>query len=209
MLLIGPWTSGVLITSECASTAESQAASRISFPCGSDGKEPDCNAGVPGLILGFGRTPWKMDFSFLAWEIPRTEESGGLQSMGLHGVGHDQATKHVCQNYWTRILILKNLGYYIYILNFEKSIKWNKTLWGTEKYSIFILFCFLINILKLFISPLESQAVFLTPGFPILSSSSDVLGSNPFTLLPSSQAEMSLLFSRVALRCEWSKGKKK
>ena len=58
-------------------------------------------------------------FSFLAWEIPRTEESGGLQSMGLHRVGRNQATKHACQSYWTIIFILKYLGYYIYILNFE------------------------------------------------------------------------------------------
>ena len=27
--------------------------------------------------------------SILAWEIPRTEESGGLQSMGLQRVRHD------------------------------------------------------------------------------------------------------------------------
>ena len=27
--------------------------------------------------------------SILAWRIPRTEESGGLQSMGLHRVGQD------------------------------------------------------------------------------------------------------------------------
>ena len=26
--------------------------------------------------------------SMLAWRIPWTEESGGLQSIGLHGVGH-------------------------------------------------------------------------------------------------------------------------
>ena len=30
--------------------------------------------------------------SILAWEIPWTEESGGLQSMGLQRVGHDWAT---------------------------------------------------------------------------------------------------------------------
>ena len=29
--------------------------------------------------------------SVLAWEIPWTEESGGLQSTGLQRVGHDQA----------------------------------------------------------------------------------------------------------------------
>ena len=27
--------------------------------------------------------------SILAWRIPRTEEPGGLQFMGLHRVGHD------------------------------------------------------------------------------------------------------------------------
>ena len=27
--------------------------------------------------------------SILAWSIPRTEEPGGLQSMGPHRVGHD------------------------------------------------------------------------------------------------------------------------
>ena len=32
--------------------------------------------------------------SILAWKIPWTEESGGLQSMGLQRVGHDWATEH-------------------------------------------------------------------------------------------------------------------
>ena len=31
--------------------------------------------------------------SVLAWEIPWTEEPGGLQSMGSQRVGHDSATK--------------------------------------------------------------------------------------------------------------------
>ena len=30
----------------------------------------------------------------LAWEIPWTEEPGGLQSMGLRRVGHDQVTEY-------------------------------------------------------------------------------------------------------------------
>ena len=34
--------------------------------------------------------------SILAWKIPQTEESGGLQSMGLQRVGHDWATEHSC-----------------------------------------------------------------------------------------------------------------
>ena len=31
--------------------------------------------------------------SIFAWEIPRTEEPGGLQSVGSQGVEHDLATK--------------------------------------------------------------------------------------------------------------------
>ena len=31
--------------------------------------------------------------SILAWEIPWTEESGGLQSVGLQRVGHNVATE--------------------------------------------------------------------------------------------------------------------
>ena len=31
--------------------------------------------------------------NILAWEIPQTKESDGLQSMGLQRVGHDLATK--------------------------------------------------------------------------------------------------------------------
>ena len=31
--------------------------------------------------------------SILAWEIPQTEKSGGLQSMGLQRVGHDLVPK--------------------------------------------------------------------------------------------------------------------
>ena len=34
-------------------------------------------------------------FSILAWEIPWTEEPGGLQSTGSQKVGHDRATEHM------------------------------------------------------------------------------------------------------------------
>ena len=34
------------------------------------------------------------DSSILAWEIPRTEEPGGLQSMASQRVGHDWANKN-------------------------------------------------------------------------------------------------------------------
>jgi len=32
--------------------------------------------------------------SILAWRIPWTEESGGLQSIGSQRIGHDRATEH-------------------------------------------------------------------------------------------------------------------
>ena len=52
---------------------------------GSDGKESTCNAGDPGLIPRSGRTlenRMATHSSIPAWEIPWTEDTGGLQSMG-------------------------------------------------------------------------------------------------------------------------------
>ena len=50
------------------------------------GKEPACNAGEVGSIPGLGRSPLEKEMathsSILAWDIPWTEEPGGLQSMG-------------------------------------------------------------------------------------------------------------------------------
>ena len=48
-----------------------------------------------GLIPGLGISLEKEEAahsSILAWEIPWTEEPGGLQSMGSQRVGHDLAT---------------------------------------------------------------------------------------------------------------------
>ena len=36
------------------------------------------------------------DSSILAWDIPWTEEPGGLKSMVSQRVGHDLVTEHVC-----------------------------------------------------------------------------------------------------------------
>ena len=61
-------------------------------PGGSGGKESACNAGDPGLIPG-QENPLEKTMathsSILAWRIPWTEEPDGLQSTGLHRVGHD------------------------------------------------------------------------------------------------------------------------
>ena len=57
----------------------------MGFPGGSDGKESVCSAEDMGSIPGSGN-PLEKDrvthSYILAWEIPWTEEPGGLQSMG-------------------------------------------------------------------------------------------------------------------------------
>ena len=61
---------------------------------GSYGKESACNAGDPGSIPGSGRSPGEGNGNPLqcsCWEIPWTEEPGGLQSTGLQRVGHDSS----------------------------------------------------------------------------------------------------------------------
>ena len=55
------------------------------------GKESACNTGDAGLIPGSGRIMEKgmaTYTSILAWNIPSTEESGGLQVMGSQRVGY-------------------------------------------------------------------------------------------------------------------------
>ena len=60
---------------------------------GSDGKESACNAGDLGSIPGLGRSAerraWQPTPVFLPGESPRTEEPGGLQSIGSQRVRHD------------------------------------------------------------------------------------------------------------------------
>ena len=62
----------------------------LGFPGGGMVKNPPANREMQetwvGKILGNGMTTHS---SILAWRIPWTEESGGLQSMGLQRVGHD------------------------------------------------------------------------------------------------------------------------
>ena len=56
------------------------------FPHRSVGKSSACNAGDLGSSPGSGRSLKKemaTSWGTLAWEIPETEEPGGLQSMGL------------------------------------------------------------------------------------------------------------------------------
>ena len=51
---------------------------------------------IPSTLLYYSAVRLEMatHFSSLAWEIPRTEEPGGLESMGLQRVGHNWVTEH-------------------------------------------------------------------------------------------------------------------
>ena len=63
--------------------------------CGSDGKEPACNAGDLDSISVSGRSPGEgmaTHSSILAWEIPWTEEPGGLQVRVTKKIRHDLVT---------------------------------------------------------------------------------------------------------------------
>ena len=56
--------------------------------------------------------------SVLAWEIPWTEEPGGLQFKGLQEVGHDLVTEHAVNTYVLIILILQlKVCYFCFIID--------------------------------------------------------------------------------------------
>ena len=62
------------------------------FPGGSEGKASACNMGDLGSIPGLGRSPtegngYPLQYSCL--EMPRTEETGRLQSLESQRVTHD------------------------------------------------------------------------------------------------------------------------
>ena len=62
----------------------------MDLPGGSVVKNPPANAEEAGSIPGSGRSLEKemaTHSSILAWEIPWTEEPGGLQSMELQELG--------------------------------------------------------------------------------------------------------------------------
>ena len=70
------------------------------FPDGSDDEESACNVGDHVQSLGW-EDPLEKEMathsSVPAWEIPWTEEHGGLQSMGLQRVRQDLETKQQTQ----------------------------------------------------------------------------------------------------------------
>ena len=71
---------------------------KMGFPGDTVVKNLPANAGDArnlGSIPGVGRSPGEGNgnpLCTLAWKIPWTEKTGGLQSMGLQRAGHDRAT---------------------------------------------------------------------------------------------------------------------
>ena len=62
------------------------------------GKESACQCRRHRFDPWVRKIPWRRKWQptpvSFAWEIPWTEDSGGLQSMGLKRVGHDLVTEH-------------------------------------------------------------------------------------------------------------------
>ena len=67
-------------------------------------------------------------FSILVWEIPWTEEPGGLQSLGLQRVRHDWATKQQggkLESYvWVLVYVYAHI-HIIYLLTFLFLKNWS------------------------------------------------------------------------------------
>ena len=72
----------------------------MDFPGGSVVKNLPANSGDAGDLGSFPR--WRISLGgrngnplqYSCWEIPWTEEPGGLQSMELQRIGRDGATEH-------------------------------------------------------------------------------------------------------------------
>ena len=67
----------------------------MSFPGGSDGKEPAYHVGDLGLIPGSGNSVEKgtaTHSSIFAWRIPWTEEPGGYGPWGNKGMDTSETT---------------------------------------------------------------------------------------------------------------------
>ena len=60
------------------------------------------------------RRKWQTHSSILAWKIPWTEETGGLQSMGSQIIRHNWATKRVCAHTHTHSF---RLGFLLLLLS--------------------------------------------------------------------------------------------
>ena len=88
------------------------------FPGGSVNKRICLQCGRPGFDPWVGKIPWRRAWQptpvFLPGESPRTEEPGGLQSIGFQRVRHGWVNKNTMQASvdlaWTTEVFLTNLS---------------------------------------------------------------------------------------------------
>ena len=96
---ISDWTGtspGLRSLSECSALLRRPCVSSW-LPWRLSVKESACNVGDTSLIPGWEGTleeEMAVHSNILAWETPRTEEPGRLQSMGLQRVGYGCVTEH-------------------------------------------------------------------------------------------------------------------
>ena len=102
------------------------------FPAGSDAKELAYNVGDPVWSLGQeDRLEKEMvtHSSIPAWEIPWTEEPGGLQSMGLHRIGHNWVTN-------TFMVECRTFAFILYKGYFSNSVLAENAWWRDRSYTV-------------------------------------------------------------------------
>ena len=104
--------------------------------------------------------------SILAWEIPWTEEPGGLQSMGSQRAGYDWATKHIHTHvyfYWSIVDLqcctnlcctakwLSNIDILFYIL-FHYGLSWDIE-YNSLCYSVGLCWLSILNVIVVTTNP--------------------------------------------------------
>ena len=104
------------------------------LPGGSGGKESTCNMGDPRVRSLIENDPLEKEMAthsiILAWKIPWLQEPGGLQSIGLHRVGHDWSNSSTLLKKpwelraWVVLCIKKKITWYIIILFFKFMFNW-------------------------------------------------------------------------------------
>ena len=98
----------------------------MGFPGNSAGKKIQLQCRRPGFHPWVGKIPWRRAWQptpvFLPGESSRTEEPGGLQSIGSKRVRHDWATKHSTQAF-NKLMNLLNLSLF-YCFRNNSQVLW-------------------------------------------------------------------------------------
>lgn len=85
------------------------------FPGSSDVKESACNAGIPGLIPGLGRSPGEGNGNPLLYSCHEQRSLVGCSPQCHKGVGYDLATKQQ-QHYWYIAYVQYTVQYMPYFI---------------------------------------------------------------------------------------------